>query len=231
MRKRTKSEIALKEYINAGLDTEIRRSIYLKIANAESLTEEETNALVNTDYDRALLICEWFAENRNNKTVGADLMNAAIRCLGGSYMWEIFNFICCNCNPTTKAISEGLNQAYTLGHYNKEEALEWLQYTDKKYLMDKKEQRVYDSLPEEVTIYRGTSLEEAENGEYGLSWSYDIEEAKMFAYEYWKYKGQRGRCVLQANVKKEDIAAVFEGRNEKEIITAAAKNVRIYSSN
>lgn len=81
---------------------------------------------------------------------------------------------------------------------------------DKAFLMDEDEQRQYQELPEEITVYRGVrgrgSLE-------ALSWTLDIEKAEWFAKRW-----NKGGRVYSAIVEKKDVLAVFTSRGEAEIV-------------
>ena len=80
----------------------------------------------------------------------------------------------------------------------------------KGHLMNEDEHFTLENLPETVEIYRG--CEPAVN-EDGLSWTLDPEKAKFFADRF----GKPGK-VLQKTVNKAEIVALFQGRNEAEVI-------------
>jgi len=82
---------------------------------------------------------------------------------------------------------------------------------DKDLIMDKDEKNIYDKLENEITIYRGFYSDKYYNA---LSWTLDFEKAKFFAT---RFKNTNG-CIYQANIKKDDIYAYFDCRNEKELI-------------
>ena len=72
--------------------------------------------------------------------------------------------------------------------------------------MDEKELKIYNSLPERGTIYRGAKIKTA----LGHSWTLDKDKAKWFASRY------NGPSVLQkGEFKKKDVIAYFD--REKEI--------------
>jgi hypothetical protein len=78
------------------------------------------------------------------------------------------------------------------------------------HLMDENEHFTLGNLPETVEIYRG--CQEGIN-EDGLSWTLDPEKAKFFAERF----GKPGK-VLKKTVNKAQIVALFQGRNEAEVI-------------
>ena len=79
-------------------------------------------------------------------------------------------------------------------------------------LMDEEERELFQSLDDVVTVYRGVTSYNAQNAK-ALSWTLNREVAEWFAHRF----GQNG-TVYEAQVKKENIYAVFLGRNEEEVI-------------
>lgn len=82
---------------------------------------------------------------------------------------------------------------------------------NKELLMDEDELKIFNNLEDELTIYRGFYSDEYYDA---LSWTLDIDKAHFFATRFSKDTGS----IYQANIKKEDIYAYFDCRNEKEII-------------
>lgn len=87
----------------------------------------------------------------------------------------------------------------------------WFQEANKSYLMDKGERKVFDALPEKVTIYRGVDDPEYK---YGFSWTLDKKVARWFAN---RNQGN-GTYVYECTVDKKDLICYFQIRNEKEVI-------------
>ena len=83
---------------------------------------------------------------------------------------------------------------------------------DPQKLMDEEERELFQSLDDVVTVYRGVTSYNAQNVK-ALSWTLDREVAEWFAHRF----GQNG-TVYEAQVRKENIHAVFLGRNEEEVI-------------
>ena len=83
---------------------------------------------------------------------------------------------------------------------------------DPQMLMDEEERELFQSLDDVVTIYRGVTSYNAQNVK-ALSWTLNREVAEWFAHRF----GQDG-TVYEAQVRKENIHAVFLGRNEEEVI-------------
>lgn len=82
---------------------------------------------------------------------------------------------------------------------------------DKGLLMDKRERKVFDSLPDVVTVYRGCYGKGAQKG---ISWTLSFEKAKWFADRFPMWKG----TVYTATIPKKYIYAYFNDRDEQEII-------------
>ena len=83
---------------------------------------------------------------------------------------------------------------------------------DPEILMDAEERARLQSLDDPVTIYRGVTSYNARNVR-ALSWTLDENVARWFASRF----GEQGR-VYQAQIAKDDILAIFTGRNESEVI-------------
>lgn len=89
----------------------------------------------------------------------------------------------------------------------------WFLRADKRSLMTEDEYSVYESLPEEVTIYRGVT-EYNRRKTMALSWTIDREKAVWFANRFETGTGE----VWQMTIPKERICCFFSGRNEQEVI-------------
>jgi len=81
---------------------------------------------------------------------------------------------------------------------------------NREWLMDWDEQMAYEGLGETVTVYRG--YQPGLNKD-GISWTVNREKAEWFATRF----GKKGK-VLEKQVSKRDIIAVFTGRNEYEVV-------------
>jgi hypothetical protein len=90
----------------------------------------------------------------------------------------------------------------------------------REFLMTKKELKIYNSLPENLTIYRGMTVEEHESGHFNVSWTLLKERAEFFAYKYGRNFSTEGipKVVHQLEVLKVEILAYFHERNEQEVI-------------
>lgn len=96
--------------------------------------------------------------------------------------------------------------------------LEWFAEADKEFLMNDEEKKTYDSLPDEVKLYRGVG----KNGNpEGLSWTLSEEKAQWFA-ERFQMLGGKG-YVLTAVARKSNILAYFSRREEDEVIIDGRK--------
>ena len=76
---------------------------------------------------------------------------------------------------------------------------------------------IFQPLPDIITIYRGTSMEELNSPE-GLnpSWSLNQGVAEYFAFEYSSPTGER--IVLSATIDKARVLAVYDRWDEQEIV-------------
>ena len=80
------------------------------------------------------------------------------------------------------------------------------------YLMDAEEMKQYAELEDPVTIYRGVRSENQKHIK-NLSWTLDRDKAEWFAHRF-----DRDGNVYEAQIKKEHILALFNGRGESEIV-------------
>ena len=76
--------------------------------------------------------------------------------------------------------------------------------------MNEEEFNLLQSLPDEVTIYRGCQAGINENG---LSWSLNKKKAEFFANRF----GKEG-IILERKIPKSNIIAFLNGRGESEVI-------------
>jgi hypothetical protein len=87
----------------------------------------------------------------------------------------------------------------------------------RKHLMNNREQKLLNSLPEKVNVYRAMSVEEAEGGKYRLSWTLDLEIAEKFVDRNEMIYGT-DMTIRKMEIAKKDIIAVFLDRKEQEVI-------------
>jgi hypothetical protein len=112
----------------------------------------------------------------------------------------------------------GSDNLYHLKEEVKEAFLE--DRSHREFLMTEKELKIYNSLPENITIYRGMTVEELESGDFSVSWTLSEERAKYFAFKYGRNFSTEGmpKVVHQLVVMKVEILAYFHERNEQEVI-------------
>jgi hypothetical protein len=98
-------------------------------------------------------------------------------------------------------------------HTNKiRDLIEMFKEADQNILFeDKKEKDYFDSLPEDLIIYRGTQSSKAKIR--GLSWTLSKEKARWFSKRF-KLNGK----IYQAKIKKADIFYYSNGRSEEEVV-------------
>lgn len=95
---------------------------------------------------------------------------------------------------------------------SQKEFVEMFQEASAEDLMNLDEHRKLAELPDEIEIYRGVTEKNKDNI-LAMSWTMKQETAEWFANRF-KGKGK----VYRAKIRKEDILAVFLGRNESEVI-------------
>lgn len=107
-------------------------------------------------------------------------------------------------------ISENPNQDVNV---SLKECVKYFKTTDKKFLMDEKELSIFDSLPEELTVYRGVAIG---RNPKGLSYTLSKDKAEWFANRFSEVKGSG--TVIEKHIKKEHVLAYFNSRDEDEIV-------------
>lgn len=93
------------------------------------------------------------------------------------------------------------------------EVVKWFKQADKNHLMNSSDYKVYTTLPLEFDVYRGVANGRNPNG---ISWTRDYNLASWFAHRF--DTEEKVGYIQKATVKKEDVLAYFNGRNENEII-------------
>lgn len=91
-----------------------------------------------------------------------------------------------------------------------DDSLKLFEMSNKNLLMTKLERLKLKSLQNEITIYRGTH---SKNNHNALSWTDDYETAIWFAKRF-----NNNGYIIQATIKKDDVLACFNTRNENELI-------------
>lgn len=94
-----------------------------------------------------------------------------------------------------------------------EELTEWFKCADKPSLMEQKDLKYFDALPDEFVVYRGVSVNREP---YGLSWTRSKIKAEWFAHRF-DLEDKKG-YVLKAVIKKENALAYLNTRDEREIV-------------
>lgn len=97
--------------------------------------------------------------------------------------------------------------------------IQWFKKANKRTLMDKDELAYYEQLPEIVDIYRGIAVGRAETE--GLSWTCKYKTAEWFSNRY-NTDTEHG-YIVKGKIKKENIFAYFNSRNEDEILCDSTK--------
>ena len=95
---------------------------------------------------------------------------------------------------------------------NKSELLAMFKEADTAYLMGEDEYRELQGLVDPVTVYRGVTSHNAKNVR-ALSWTLDYDVAEWFSKRF-----NEDGTVYEAQINKEHILALFNSRNESEVI-------------
>lgn len=118
-----------------------------------------------------------------------------------------------------KDFSELLGTAWITSEYanrdaevSRKQLVDMFRRTDQDSLMDEAEREELAALDDTITVYRGvTSINRKDLR--ALSWTLSYETADWFAHRF----GEKGK-VYEAQIDKKHIFALFNGRNESEIV-------------
>lgn len=129
---------------------------------------------------------------------------------------EDFAKILISCYTLTEFTSNNTNVSKT-------EMLQFFKKAKKEYLMDEEELEKYNSLPEQVEIYRGVGDPKYK---YEFSWTLDYNKAEWFANRFDSDTPTIYSCLIN----KKDIITYIDSRGESEVIVNAKnlKNYQIY---
>lgn len=169
-----------------------------------------------------------YNDYRNNyaeNVIGrCDTLEALLYLVRKSYRLTFLLFMSKEKNVSTKECGNLLAGQWDLienlsndANVKKSTVLRWVMAADKAVLMDAEEREVYAALPDVVTIYRGCRTAKAVKG---MSWSLSEEKARWFAERGALLSSGKGdgALVYRAKIKKEDVVAYLDGRNEEEVI-------------
>ena len=95
---------------------------------------------------------------------------------------------------------------------SKSKLISMFKKADPHELMLESELQQYEELDEVVTVYRGVTSHNAKNIK-ALSWTLDREKAEWFANRF-----NEDGTVYEAEIEKTHIFALFNGRNESEVV-------------
>lgn len=90
----------------------------------------------------------------------------------------------------------------------------------REFLMNKEESLFLNTLPEQITIYRGMFIQDYQTNYFGVSWTLSRKIAEFFMTNYQRtyYKNKGKRMVYEKIINKSEVIAYFGERNEQEII-------------
>lgn len=118
-----------------------------------------------------------------------------------------------------KDFSELLGTAWISSEYanrdaevSKEQLADMFKRTEPTSLMDEAEQEALNALDDTITVYRGVTSINSDNLR-ALSWTLDYETADWFAHRF-----DENGTVYEAQIDKAHIFALFNGRDESEVV-------------
>jgi len=97
---------------------------------------------------------------------------------------------------------------------------------NREFLMNKSEWNELGKLGDILTIYRTMTVEEKNNGLYGISWTTDINVANFFKEKYTRnlLTNAQERVIVELKIPKDDVIAYWTERQESEIVYICPKS-------
>jgi hypothetical protein len=96
------------------------------------------------------------------------------------------------------------------------EAVNFFKMSKKNFLMEKEDYKVYQNIPEKITLYRGVGNKREP---YGLSYTASKSKAEWFQNRF----GPENSFIITLEVDKNDILAYFNTRSEDEYVVDVFK--------
>lgn len=99
--------------------------------------------------------------------------------------------------------------------------------SNREYIMTEEERKVFNALPDKITVFRGLRVEEELYEPLGFSWTLDKKKAEWFAQRFWKGTP----IVIEAIVDKSNcIGYLTENAEEEEILVlnVSKEEVKVY---
>lgn len=132
------------------------------------------------------------------------------------YKLTCFKYICEFLDD--KDYGQLLKDCWTMEEYTsrnpnitKKEMVSLFKKAKKEYMMDEDELKVFQNLPDEVTIYRGVRDRKWQKE---LSWTLDYEQAEWFATRF----ESKEQIVYEVTLPKKEIITYINDRDEQEVI-------------
>lgn len=166
--------------------------------------------------DNNLIFCRNYLERVKDKTVSLSIMRDVLLYANDWTRWPIYCEIMNNKKVTRAAAIYGYRMALCLGRadYRAISIYDEQGFTIEEMLKGKKERKLWESLPDKVTLYRGCSTKEAEFGNFGFSWTLNRRIAEFFAFRNYKMD----TAVYSILIDKKDIKAIILERDEDEAL-------------
>ncbi len=99
--------------------------------------------------------------------------------------------------------------------------------SNREYIMTEEERKVFNALPDKITVFRGLRVEEELYEPLGFSWTLDKKKAEWFAQRFW----EGTPIVIEAIVDKSNcIGYLTENAEEEEILVlnVSKEEVKVY---
>lgn len=133
-----------------------------------------------------------------------------------AFFMPVFLILKEQCKMSTEVAAKLCKDAYISGSCldldECEDAFDGLDNSD--FLFDEELKKEFAALPQHFTLFRGGSIKEYEDDNFGFSWTLDRSCAEFFAFRF----SQSNRAVFSREVDKTDIIYFGNDRHESEVI-------------
>lgn len=181
--------------------------------------EKEIIEFLDKEYKQSFAFAFEYLDRRKDKVITKEIMYNTLERASTLTRWDVYCEIMKSRKVTRAAAIEGYKLAIENGESDFRAVLLYNQqgFTINEMLRSKKERKVWQSLPDKITLYRGCSKNELnfeEENCFGISWTFNRQIAEIFAFG----GNKQNRAVFSIEVCKEDIKAILLERNEDEVL-------------
>ncbi len=96
-------------------------------------------------------------------------------------------------------------------------ALRWCVRRNRRAFDSDSAERLFNELPAEVDVYRGTIMDEYTSGQLGACWSLSRDVATFFGRDYARYGNRVSPVILWGRISTKNVCGIASERDEQEV--------------